>query len=313
MLSGAHLRKLGSRLRHGTQREADFASLDQLRAELDSVLVNVAIAATNCLAGFPAVMAGRAKRTRSIIRKLRRAENFGMDLSRMEDVVGLRIVVPSPNEQQEVIERLRANLTLRRMHDYRGHGREYRAVHFVAEHSGRLVEIQIRTIPQQLWANESESFGEAVKEGAGEPYIRAYLHEFSTVCAELDRGGAPADLRHTSPLFRTRQTLSVRLPTLSALHRRATRSNASRPGNAYLVVFDGAINRATQMLAYFQHEREKALEDYIRFCSELDEDRYEVLILNAASEHVVQVTHGRFFTEGLPQPLVKPRKTSIAP
>lgn len=304
MLSGAHLRKLGSRLRHGTQREADFASLDQLRAELDSVLVNVAIAAAECLTGLPAVMAGRAKRTRSIIRKLRRPENFGMDLSRMEDLVGLRVVVPSQVEQQQVLDRLEASLTMRRLHDYRAFEREYRAVHFVAESAGRLVEIQVRTIPQQLWANESESFGEVAKEGGGDPVIREYLREFALVCYELDQGRAAADLAYTSPLFRTRQTLSVRLPSLATLHGEAARRNDERPGNAYVVVFDGAINRATQVLPYFQHEREKALEDYIRLCRDLDDDRYEVLILNAASEHLVPVTHGRFFTEGLPPSLV---------
>jgi ppGpp synthetase/RelA/SpoT-type nucleotidyltranferase len=304
MLSGAHLRKLGSRLRNGNQREADAGSLDQLRVELDSVFVNTAIETAGCLTGIPAVIAGRAKRTQSIIRKLRRPDNFGMDLSRMEDLVGLRIVVPSQAEQQQVLERLDARLPRRRLHDYRSYDREYRAVHFVADNGGRFVEIQIRTIPQQLWANESESFGEVVKEGGGSPAIREYLRELASICSRLDRGGSVAEAPQASALLGTRQTLSVRLPALYALHADASKRATVSPNNAYVVVFDGVLNRATQVFEYCQNERERALEDYVRLSRDLDEGRYEVLILNASNEHLVQITHGRFFAEGLPRHLI---------
>jgi len=102
MPSGAQLKALGKRLRDGTCTDVDFAVLEELRQELDTVLVATAGEVRTKLNGFPVVMAGRSKRTRSIVRKLRRPANSGMDLSRMEDLIGLRVVVPPGDQQQRV-------------------------------------------------------------------------------------------------------------------------------------------------------------------------------------------------------------------
>jgi hypothetical protein len=221
----------------------------------------------------------------------------------MEDLVGLRVVVPDASHQQDSVDRLATSLSVKRIHDYRDPDREYRAVHVVVSDGPRLVEVQVRTVAQQLWANESESFGETVKEGGGDQSIRSYLRELASICYAIDQGQHPASM--VSPLLITRQTVAVRLPVLRALHQNAIRRAMEFPCNAYVVVYDGDINQCTQILPYLPDEHTKALEDYTTYARTLDEDRYEVLILNAASEHSVQITHGRFFPEGMPTSLLE--------
>jgi hypothetical protein len=254
------------------------------------------------LTGLPVVVAGRAKRARSILRKLRRVHNHSMDLSRMEDLVGLRVVVPDLAAQEEAVSRLTASLRVKHIRDYRDPRREYRVIHVIVPTEQRLAEIQIRTIPQQLWANESESFGEAVKEGGGEGAIRDYLRELSALCYDLELGQPVCT--NKSALLSTRQTITVRLPALTELHRRGTILAGSYSSNAYVVIYDAAINQCTTVLPYLSNERARALRDYAAYSRTLDEDRYEVLILNAADEGLVQVTHGRFFPEGGPPKLL---------
>lgn len=302
MFTGAQLKSLGKRLRQDNYGEADLRLLDELRAELDAVLLSTATATACCLAEIPAAIAGRAKRTRSIIRKLCRPANQGMDLSRMEDLVGLRVVVPAAEFQQHAVDLLSTVLNVRHVRDYRAETREYRAVHVIATDGPRLIEIQVRTIAQQLWANESECFGETVKEGGGDGAIREYLCELASACYQIDQTREPAALVH--PFFDTRQTITARLPLLRELHKQATSRPPDCPEYAYVVVYDSTINQCTQILPYLPSERLKALETYTNYSRTLDEERYEVLILNAASEAVVLVTHPRFFPEGTPPPLL---------
>jgi putative GTP pyrophosphokinase len=130
----------------------------------------------------------RIKRVDTMIRKLRRNQNHGMDLSRMDDVVGFRIITPAPADQAVLITRLTSTLAgVEIRHDYlkQPQATGYRAVHLLVKQPVTLVEatvptlfpceIQVRTYYQHLWASQSEGRGEQVKEGGGTDADRDYL------------------------------------------------------------------------------------------------------------------------------------------
>jgi putative GTP pyrophosphokinase len=67
----------------------------------------------------------------------------------------------------------------------------YRAVHVVVANAGKLVELQVRTRLQRMWAEISEKyadlFGSEIKYGGGEEYIRNLLKQRSELLARYER------------------------------------------------------------------------------------------------------------------------------
>ena len=142
-----------------------------------------------CLRDLPCAVGCRVKQTDTVVRKLRREST--MALSRMDDIVAFRVVVPSPAVQQTVAERLERCPRTSRIADYASNpgGHEgYRAIHVIVRQNvrypsgtthGHTCEIQVRTHYQHVWATVSESFGQQVKEGGGSAEVREYLRELS--------------------------------------------------------------------------------------------------------------------------------------
>lgn len=117
-----------------------------------------------------------------------------MKLSRMEDIGGCRVVVPNMVESRELARRLKRNWTIKRDRDYvlapKPDG--YRARHLVAVKDGRFVEIQIRTVLQDFWANTVERDGRrsgiGFKFGEGTEAVRAQYRQVSELMAAEERG-----------------------------------------------------------------------------------------------------------------------------
>ena len=103
-LSGNALKRLGKRLRDGERESEDIEMLEQYRRSFDRLLLKTAFAVDASLreSGIAYFMAGRSKRTKSILRKLERPQNRGMDLSRMCDIVGLRVITQDIETQDTV-------------------------------------------------------------------------------------------------------------------------------------------------------------------------------------------------------------------
>jgi len=122
-----------------------------------------------------------AKSTASIAEKLLRESTR---LSQVQDIAGCRIVVTDVMEQERVVASLRADFPSPSVIDRRekpSHG--YRAVHIVAEISGKPVEIQVRTSLQHMWANLSEKCSDVldptIKYGGGPVEWRNFLGKIS--------------------------------------------------------------------------------------------------------------------------------------
>jgi ppGpp synthetase/RelA/SpoT-type nucleotidyltranferase len=119
--------------------------------------------------GIEAIVSSRLKRTPSIIAKLKRFPS--MNLARMGDIAGMRIVVKTPANLYKLIELLEKGKTATetqrdRIKNYIAEPKitGYRSIHYPLKysgadqsaHDGLSMELQIRTELQHAWATSVE-------------------------------------------------------------------------------------------------------------------------------------------------------------
>lgn len=109
--------------------------------------------------GLDAEVSQRMKRHVTIVEKLSR--ETGLDLSRMQDIGGCRVVLQDPAELRTLegrIEQVWGDSTMRKA-DYIESPREsgYRALHIVVKRDGFPVEIQLRDPVMHSWAENVEA------------------------------------------------------------------------------------------------------------------------------------------------------------
>jgi len=152
------------------------------------------------------VVAQRLKKLPTIVGKLLRTP--GMKLARMEDIGGVRAVLPNQDAAYRVAGRLRKNWTITRLRDYVDDPKAdgYRALHLVNRNRGRLIEVQLRTPLQDTWANaveaDSRLFAAGLKFGSGPPQLVDFYAALAELCAQADQGGPfdPALFAHVKDL-----------------------------------------------------------------------------------------------------------------
>ncbi len=184
-ISRSQLDRLGDRIRQGNTKDEDFRQLEEYRSTFTQAHEKVAGTIRDILELEPSK---RAKTKESIAEKLLRES---IRLTQIQDIAGCRIVVQDGSEQEEAVESLRTLFERTTVVDRRekpSHG--YRAVHVVVNLEGKLVEVQIRTSLQHLWAEVSEKLsdvtGTALKYGKGDGSILASLGEISVEIAKCE-------------------------------------------------------------------------------------------------------------------------------
>ena len=104
--------------------------------------------------GIDGEVTQRLKKVPTITDKLIRES--GLDLSRMQDIGGCRVVVGDVQQLRLLEARIRKTWgeRIKRSSDYVAQPREsgYRAVHVIVEWDRCLIEIQLRTPPMHAWA-----------------------------------------------------------------------------------------------------------------------------------------------------------------
>jgi ppGpp synthetase/RelA/SpoT-type nucleotidyltranferase len=157
-LSKSQIDKLGERLRKA-ETEDDVRLFNELLDRQRNALNDVQRAIVDIDAGL--LLGGRLKSLRSTVEKLRRSTT--MELSQMQDLGGIRVMVSSREEQDDFVSRLRASFPRLRVKDRRiepQHG--YRAVHAIVTIDKILVEVQIRTTWQHFWAERFERIADLI-------------------------------------------------------------------------------------------------------------------------------------------------------
>lgn len=186
--SKTQIDRLGDRLKKDRISDADLKFLDTYRLSFGVAYDTVVKTIREKLGLKPT---GRpAKSTTSIREKLLRES---IRLTQVQDIAGCRIVVNDIEHQNLVIESLLdvfpgASLVDRRQKPSHG----YRAVHVIVRVSGKLNEIQIRTVPQHLWAELSEKmsdvFDPAIKYGGGDETLQKLLLKLSNTLSKAEIG-----------------------------------------------------------------------------------------------------------------------------
>ena len=295
-LSNKYLNKIGERVRSYSNTEQDLADLMTYRDtyfkslfELSS-LIKKKIEDTT-----PYLLTGRLKRQKSIIRKLRRTENKNMDLTRIADLAGLRMIVNNRDNQDSIFKFIKKNFEIVKEFDYRNEKQNYRSIHIHARHlDGKIIEIQIRTLAQHTWADESESFGEQVKENSGDPKAIEYLTILSDDINKLERG-IPIT-KNDNFIYQSRNPLEDKLSYLNKNFMSATKQNINNPkDNIYLIVFDSFTRSLNHSDEFQISEVNDVFLEYKRLSMFLDDVRYEHLIMSSNSQNSLKLTHPRFF------------------
>jgi ppGpp synthetase/RelA/SpoT-type nucleotidyltranferase len=295
MLSSNVVKRLGKKLRDGLAGAEELNLLDIYREEFEPVLLETCEQIVCLLDNkLKYLVAGRMKRTKSIIRKLARDPNSGMDLSRMSDLVGLRIIVDGIAEQDRVISLLTSGLSMvRDPYDYRERTSGYRAVHLIVGGTSHRVEIQIRTLAQHLWADESERLGEQVKEGNMSEEITLYLNELNALSRESENEIQPKTCQSNkarswkSQLERKKTTFNV-----------VTNNQNAPTSKSYVVVYHQTTNTLIRVESFSPIQRTSALDFYKSASKSYDGAGYDILVLNSPSREALALTHPRYFPEG---------------
>lgn len=195
--SKTQIDRLGDRLREGSAGEANLRLLDDYRRSFGEVYEAVVRTIREQLQLEPT---GRpAKSTSSIIEKLGRET---IRLSQIQDIAGCRVVVADVTEQDRIIASLRTLFPEATIVDRRtnpSHG--YRAVHVIVSAFGKLIEIQVRSALQHLWAELSEKLSDtdpSIKYGGGEEQTRQMLAQTSELVAEIEKIEIMLAKRHVS-------------------------------------------------------------------------------------------------------------------
>ena len=159
----------------------------------------------------------RLKRLPRIVEKLGRPEHATMRLSQMEDIGGCRVIVPTLSELRALESHVVGLWSdgLRGVPaDYISHPKVdgYRAVHLIVLRGDRLIEIQLRTAAQHLWASMVERMEDKhraqLRGGRASAAVADALRGFADAVAHVDAGG------------RVPEELSVRVPGWTATLKR---------------------------------------------------------------------------------------------
>ena len=173
--SKSRVNAAGARVRGGAATTDDFRVIDEWRAAHRNVLNTFQASLRTRTRETDVTVAQRHKRQRTIFGKLKRFP--GMQLSRMDEVAGCRLIfrsIPELYAFREEFHRARFNHRRRNdtdKYDYlkspKSNG--YRGVHDVYEYDvrslvgrplkGLLIEIQYRTLVQHAWATAVEIIG----------------------------------------------------------------------------------------------------------------------------------------------------------
>jgi putative GTP pyrophosphokinase len=138
----------------------------------------------------------RLKRLPTLIGKLGRERG---NVTQMHDIGGVRAVVPGLRDVLVVRRRLLKSWTIIKERDYVSEPKHdgYRALHLIVNRWGFPIEVQLRTMPQDSWANAVENAGRAqglaLKFGEGTERERYFFVALSEVIAGYEHADLSAD------------------------------------------------------------------------------------------------------------------------
>ena len=296
-LSQKKINKSGKRFRDSIPEDDDYEILEQYKKSYDEILIKYSSEISKLLISknFDFVMAGRLKRTSSIIRKLQRPNNHGMDFTRMSDIAGTRIIVKNLKTQDDVIQEIKNNFILEREYDYRESEQNYKSVHLVIkDDNNKYFEIQIRTLAQQTWADESEEFGEHAKQGFYTEQVGEYLSMLSDIVYKIDNEIEYDLNKIDNHLYDLKSPIKGKYQLIQNEFK--TKFSYYEQPNYYLIVYDSLDSTLVSKDIFELDEKNKIFDLYKYKSKILDESRFEIIFfVSSLGDNVLRISHPRFF------------------
>jgi len=300
-ISKKQIQKLGKRIRDNLETPEDNELLINYRTLFEEPLVelNKRLTETINVADFKYVIAGRLKRIKSIKRKLRRPSSHNMDLSRMSDIAATRIIVDSTPSQQAVFDRVVEYFEIDKIKDKRNGNENYRAIHiYIRDEKDNIIELQIRTLLQQLWADESESYGEQSKQLQYNFLIdraQKYLTNLSSYVNNIENNiKVDFDSLKDDLVFKERSPFKGKLSIIKNHFNKF--KNKDNFNMFYIIVFDISTLELISEHEYFIEEKKLAIQRFNKLNNDLDEKKFDIIFLNTnLGKEALKITHPRFF------------------
>lgn len=271
------------------------------------------------------IVAQRLKRMPTIIDKLRR--NPDMELSRMQDVGGLRVIVEDLKDVYELkryYESAKLPHKLINQKDYIKSPKNdgYRGIHIVfkyvglncvaKEYDGLLVELQIRTRLEHTWATAVEVAGlmlqEKLKNDDGDELWLEFFKRVSRafeIIEFLDDGGKYIDLPDSLDvvkLYRKIKQLDDKNKILERLESFSKamsflNSRRSTRGRKYFLIVIDPEQKKIQIFSYSRKEYAKALNDYKRMEEKHNGSMIDQVLVSVGSLKQLKIAYPNYFAD----------------
>lgn len=321
--SRSEVNRAGNILRSETSKPADTAwALDVLnnwRASHSYPINTFQVTLRRKLSGLKSrgFVAQRLKRVESIVAKLRRIK--GMQLSRMQDIGGLRAVVSTVEDVrfvQDEFVRSRFRHQLVNEKDYISQPKPsgYRSVHLVYRYNSKILsdynnhslEIQIRTRLQHSWATAVETVGtflqQSLKASEGSAHWLDFFAITSAAFAVVEECPPVPDFMTFSfgdlcaEIKRQTESLKVieKLTTFSAAVQTATESQ--RSADYYLLVLRPAEGTVT-ISGFDRRNLEAATRMYLEEEKKVAEAGSQVVLVRAESIDALKKAYPNYFLD----------------
>lgn len=160
-----------------TYKEFYGSDYDQFKKVLDSVLNTIELSSLACIQ----YTTSGIKSPESVLKKI------GNDYALLHDIIGVRIICSFVDEIYEVKDWINSSFEVVQVRDYLRHPKPsgYRSLHVIIKVDGCLVEIQVRTIALDFWANLEHQI-HYKKDIEDEKLIRSELKRCADEIASLD-------------------------------------------------------------------------------------------------------------------------------
>lgn len=262
------------------------------------------------------VVAERLKRLDSIINKLKREKD--MNLWRMQDLGGCRIILPTLQDVYDAAEKYQKS-RIRHKHiktdDYIQNPKTsgYRSLHLVYKfysdkqetyNRNMLIELQFRTHLQHLWATAVETLGlftkQAIKSGQGSNDVKRFFILISSLFAiEENCPIVPNTIKDTDELVSEIEEINARcnfLDMLSAIkvavdHQEGQRLNQQ---GYYILVLN--YNTKKLRIKYFKPSQlEEANNVYTQIESTRAESKIDAVLVRVSSFQMLKSAYPNYF------------------
>lgn len=266
------------------------------------------------------LIAQRLKRLPSIKSKLLRTE--GMNLARMQDIGGLRSVMPTV----QMVRKLHSDYSLNKnrfLHEFSSHKdyienpKEdgYRGIHQVfkyksqstPQYNGLQIELQIRSKKQHIWATAVETLGtflnQGLKTGGGDEQNRRYLALCSTLFALQERCPTHPSLNLSEQelieeLTELEDTLGI-IQSLQGFNVAARHiDNSGINSGAYNLVVLNKDERRARVIRFTKDQLESANEKYSEYEKRVhDGENLEVVLVAAGPLKNLKKAYPNYFLD----------------